>query len=155
MYTVSWVPEGGYCSSKMFRWEPEGCNRHRLCTAISPFWFSTDHLGTVITPFWLSTEHLGTLIMPFWLSTDDTSIQLPFNLGMLFALTTHIIKILIKRKLHWYQETNTCFNRKQVVTFFVFSQRHTGIVKEFFLHIIWNWYCKYFTLMQGQSYRGA
>ena len=42
----------------MFRWEPEGRYCHRLCTAIAPFWFSTEHLWTVITPFWLSTDDM-------------------------------------------------------------------------------------------------
>ena len=32
----------------MFRWEPEGRYRHRLCTAIAPFWFSTEHLWILI-----------------------------------------------------------------------------------------------------------
>ena len=30
--------------------------RHRLCTAIVPFWFSTEHCLIVITSFWLSTD---------------------------------------------------------------------------------------------------
>ena len=41
---VSWEPEGCYCRSKMFHWEPEGRYCHWLCTAIAPFWFSTEHL---------------------------------------------------------------------------------------------------------------
>ena len=59
--TVSWEPEGHYCSSKMFSWEPEGCYCRRLCTAIAPFWFSTEHLLTAITPFWLSTDEISCL----------------------------------------------------------------------------------------------
>ena len=43
-YVVSWEPEGCYHYTKMFRWEPEGRYHHRLCTAIAPFWFSTEHL---------------------------------------------------------------------------------------------------------------
>ena len=31
----------------MFRWEPEGRYRHRLCTMIALFWFSTEHLWTL------------------------------------------------------------------------------------------------------------
>ena len=34
------------------------CYCHRLCTAIAPFWFSTEHLWTVITPFWLLTDDI-------------------------------------------------------------------------------------------------
>ena len=36
----------------------EGCYRHRVCTAIAPFWFSTEHLWNSITPFWLSTDDM-------------------------------------------------------------------------------------------------
>ena len=36
-------------------WEPGGRYRHRLCTAISPVWFLTEHLWMTLTPFWLST----------------------------------------------------------------------------------------------------
>ena len=39
-----------------FGWEPEGRYRHRLWTAIVPFWFSTEHFETAFTPFWLSTD---------------------------------------------------------------------------------------------------
>ena len=42
----------------MFRWKPEGRYRHRLCTAILPFWFSTEHLWTSLTPFWLSVDDI-------------------------------------------------------------------------------------------------
>ena len=31
---------------------------HRLCTAIAPFWFSTEHLWAAITPFWLSNDDM-------------------------------------------------------------------------------------------------
>ena len=55
-YTVSSEPEGPYCSSKMFRWEPEGRYRWTKSMAIAPFWFSTEHRWTAITPFWLSTD---------------------------------------------------------------------------------------------------
>ena len=41
---VRWDPEGRYHYSKMSHWEPEGCYHRRLCTAIAPFWFSTEHL---------------------------------------------------------------------------------------------------------------
>ena len=40
----------------MFHWEPEGRYRHRHCTAIAPFWFSTEHLWIVIATFLLSTD---------------------------------------------------------------------------------------------------
>ena len=43
---ISWEPEGRHCSLKMFHWESEGRYRHRLCTAIVPFWFLTEHLWT-------------------------------------------------------------------------------------------------------------
>ena len=46
----------GYNYSKMFFWEPEGRYHHRLCTLITPFWFSKEHLWIVIMPFWLSTD---------------------------------------------------------------------------------------------------
>ena len=52
---VSWEPEGHYHYSKMFHCEPEGRFCHWLCTAIAPFWFSTEHLWILIAPFWLST----------------------------------------------------------------------------------------------------
>ena len=39
-------------------WEPEGRYCHWLCTAIAPFWFSTEHLWAAIMPFWLSTDNL-------------------------------------------------------------------------------------------------
>ena len=55
-YIVSWESEGRYCISKTFHWEPEG--RYWLCTAIAPFWFSTEHLWAAITPFWLSTNDI-------------------------------------------------------------------------------------------------
>ena len=56
--TSSAEKQGRYCCSTMFRWEPERCYRHRLCTAIPPFWFSTEHHWIVIAPFWLSTNDL-------------------------------------------------------------------------------------------------
>ena len=56
VHTVSWEPEGRYCSSKMFRWEPEGRYRCAKSMAISPFWFSTEHLWSAMAPFWLSTD---------------------------------------------------------------------------------------------------
>ena len=37
---VSWEPEGHYCCSTIFCWEPEGNNHHRLYTETAPFWFS-------------------------------------------------------------------------------------------------------------------
>ena len=43
---------------KVFRWEPGGRYCHWLCTAIAPFWFSTEHLWAAITPFWLSTDDI-------------------------------------------------------------------------------------------------
>ena len=42
----------------MFRWEPEGRYFHKLCTALAPFWFSTEHLWMMIMPFWLSTDDI-------------------------------------------------------------------------------------------------
>ena len=56
---VSWEPEGCYCSSKIFRWEPDGRYRHRLFTAIALFWFSREHRWAAITPFWFSTDVLS------------------------------------------------------------------------------------------------
>ena len=47
----------------MFHWEPEGGYRNRLCTAIAPFWFSTDHLWTAVAPFWLATDNICVLIL--------------------------------------------------------------------------------------------
>ena len=55
---VSWEPEGRYCRSKMFHWEPERGYCNWLCTAIAPFWFSTEHPWAAITPFWLSTDDM-------------------------------------------------------------------------------------------------
>ena len=52
-----------YHYSKMFRWEPEGRYHHRLCTAIAPFWFSTEHVWLVIAPFWLSNWRY----VPIWI----------------------------------------------------------------------------------------
>ena len=57
LYIVSWEPEGRYC--------------HRLCTAIAPFWFSTEHLSIGITPFWLSTDDMHIFVCthahgPYW-----------------------------------------------------------------------------------------
>ena len=46
----------------MFRWEPKGHYRPRLCTAIAPFWFSTNHLYPVLTPFSLSTDELKSFV---------------------------------------------------------------------------------------------
>ena len=40
-------------------WEPEGRYRHWLCTAIEPFWFSTEHLWVAVTPFWLSSDDIS------------------------------------------------------------------------------------------------
>ena len=37
-------------------WEPEERYRHRLYTAIAPFWFLMGCLQTALMPFWLSTE---------------------------------------------------------------------------------------------------
>ena len=53
---VSWEPEGSYHYSTMFHWEPEGQYHHRLCTAIAPFWFSTELRWTAITPFLFSAD---------------------------------------------------------------------------------------------------
>ena len=58
MNIVSWEPEGCYCSSKMFHWEPGGRYHHRLCTAIVAFWFSMEHLWIAIMPFWLSADNI-------------------------------------------------------------------------------------------------
>ena len=45
------------CRSKMFRWEPEGRYCHRLCTAIAPFWFSTDEVCKDISGImWLNVN---------------------------------------------------------------------------------------------------
>ena len=44
LHIVNWEPEGRYCRSKMFHWEPEGRYCHWLCTAIAPFWLSTDDM---------------------------------------------------------------------------------------------------------------
>ena len=30
-----------------------------ICTAIAPFWFSTEHLEILIAPFWLSTDGIN------------------------------------------------------------------------------------------------
>ena len=53
LYIVGWEPEGHWCCSTMFRWEPEEqlspSGRH------NPSWFSMEHVWTVLTPFWLST----------------------------------------------------------------------------------------------------
>ena len=57
-HIVSLEPERRYHYPKMFRWEPEGRYRHRLCTAIAPFWFSMDYLWILIVPFWLSTDDI-------------------------------------------------------------------------------------------------
>ena len=46
-HIFSWEPEGRYCRSKLFHWEPEGRYCHWLCTAMAPFWFSTEHLWQV------------------------------------------------------------------------------------------------------------
>ena len=40
----------------MFHSEPEGRYCHRLCTAIAPFLFSTEHPCKSLMPFWLSTD---------------------------------------------------------------------------------------------------
>ena len=58
VHVVTWEPKWRHQYWKMFCWEPEGCYHHGICTAIAPFWFSTEHLS------WI-------LIVPFWLSTDD------------------------------------------------------------------------------------
>ena len=54
-------------------WAPEGCCRHRHCTAIAPFWFSTEHLWILIAPFWLSTDYILCLIRPIrsWNKIQD------------------------------------------------------------------------------------
>ena len=57
---VSWEPEGHYHYSMIFRWEPEVCYSHRLCTVIVPFWFLTEH-HWMITPFWLSKTTLSSM----------------------------------------------------------------------------------------------
>ena len=48
LYIDRWEPEGRYPYSKMFRREPEGRYHHRVCPAIAPFWFSTEHLWILI-----------------------------------------------------------------------------------------------------------
>ena len=56
---AQWTPSCacGKGSLIMIRWwGPQGRYCHRLCTAIAPFWFSTEHLWTVLIPFWLSTD---------------------------------------------------------------------------------------------------
>ena len=67
----------------MFRWEPEGRYRHRLCTAIAPFWFSTP-------------EYRWIVITPFWLSLDDISVSLPIE-----TATT------------WYGKALTCCRKEK------------------------------------------
>ena len=57
----------------MFHWEPERHYRHRVCMAVAPFWFSSDHLCKSLTPFWFSLKHLCKSLTPFWLSTYDIS----------------------------------------------------------------------------------
>ena len=47
----------------MLRWEPEGRYRHRHCTAIAPFWFSTEHLWIMIAPFWLSPDDIYSSVL--------------------------------------------------------------------------------------------
>ena len=52
----------------------------RLCTAIAPFWFSTEQLWKLIASFWLSTDDLSchgsvyyTLIIRHWTLTREIS----------------------------------------------------------------------------------
>ena len=49
-HSVGWESKGHWHCSMMFLWEPEGHYCHRLCAAIVPFWFSTEHHWMVITP---------------------------------------------------------------------------------------------------------
>ena len=53
-----WEPEGHYQYSKMFCWEPEGHYGFTMSMAITPLWFSMEHLWIVIAPFWLSTDDM-------------------------------------------------------------------------------------------------
>ena len=39
--------KGTITDSKLFRWELEGRYSHRHCTAITPFWFSREHLVNI------------------------------------------------------------------------------------------------------------
>ena len=74
LYTVTWEPERRYQYSKMFHvlkiWEPEGCYRCTMSMAITPIWFSTEHLWVVIAPFWLSTDDMrfANQSLAWWLS---------------------------------------------------------------------------------------
>ena len=42
--------------------QKDAIHHHRLCTAITPFWFSRKHCWIVITPFWLSIDGLHSLL---------------------------------------------------------------------------------------------
>ena len=52
-------------------WEPEGCYRHKICTTIALFWFSTEHCWIVITSFWLSID----TIVQFWIKGSEIDLQ--------------------------------------------------------------------------------
>ena len=85
-HIVCWEPE---CCSTMFRWEPGRYFYHRLCTAIVPFWFSSELLWTALLPFWFSTKQLWTALLPFWFSTKYLwTALLPFRFSTEHLWTT-------------------------------------------------------------------
>ena len=66
------------CSSKLFTLRTrKGTIAIDSCTAIAPFWFSTEHRWTAIVPFWLSTDHVSCWLQCFrYLCTQPVSLQL-------------------------------------------------------------------------------
>ena len=72
-YIIGYEIEGHYHHSAMLCWEPEGRYHHWLCTAIEPFWFSTEHHSTMLCwePEGRYCHWLCIAIVPFWLSTEN------------------------------------------------------------------------------------
>ena len=51
-------PESFFSGKSFMQWAPEGRSRTKSM-AITPFWFSTEHVATALTPFWLSADNIS------------------------------------------------------------------------------------------------
>ena len=149
----------------MFRWEPEGRYRHRIFTAVAPFWFSTAHLWMLIAPFWLvfiftwSVESQGALslfkdvplrtrraVSPYNFYSSSALLvlngtSLNSDSGLLARVYIHIVswepggRYHYSKMFHWEPEGRYRHIIFTAVVPFWFSTAHLWIVIAAFWHV--------------------
>ena len=102
----------------MFRREPEGRYRHRLCTAITPFWSSMEHrCNALLALNWRCIEYVDQLVTKYssnkgiFLPVNFSFINYPFKIQYVFIvsiITDAFVMYSNPRKFH--SPTCTSFN---------------------------------------------